>query len=216
MLIGIFNWFVKITAWLPQFICFRTKIYYEDKTVQGRVIKGKAIVISNHRSIYDIAMMMFLFPKRTLRCLIAEIMFTKNVIFSLFLKALGGIKVDRKAHDFSFVEKSCKILENGGVIEIYPEARLPRKEEIPPLPFTPSAAYMALLSGAPIIPVFTNGKYFTKDRARVIIGTPINVRELYNEEFSEQENLKIISEFMRNKIIGLENELNRQSQKETK
>ena len=216
MLIRSFNWFVKITAFIPQLLCFRTKIYYENKKAQTRSIKGKAIIISNHRSVYDIAMMLFLFPTRTLHCLIAEIMFTKNAIFSLFLKALGGIKVDRNAHDFSFVEKSCKILEKGGVIEIYPESRLPRKDEAPPLQFTPSAAYIALLSGAPIIPVFTNGKYFTKERTRVIIGTPIDVRALYNDELSEQVNLRSISEYMRNKIIGLENELNKQSKKEKK
>ena len=31
-MIAIFNWFVKITGWLPQKLIFRTKIYYEDIT----------------------------------------------------------------------------------------------------------------------------------------------------------------------------------------
>ena len=48
MLINIFNWFLKITAWLPQRIVFNTKVYYQDKSVQGRHIKGAAIIASNH------------------------------------------------------------------------------------------------------------------------------------------------------------------------
>lgn len=209
-----FNWFVKITGWIPQRIIFKTKVYYENKKIQGRHIKGKAIVISNHLSVFDIAMMMQLFPSRTMRPLIAEIMYKKNALFSLFLNALGGIKVDRNSHDFSFIEKSCKLLEKGKVVEIYPEARLPKKNEPRPLPFTPSAFYIALLSGAPIIPVYTDGQYFTKARSKVMIGTPIDIRELYNDEISEQENLKNISEHMRNKIIGLENELKERTKNE--
>ena len=52
-MIGFFNSFTKITGWIVQKICFRTKIYYEDKAVQGRRIKGSAILISNHTSVFD-------------------------------------------------------------------------------------------------------------------------------------------------------------------
>ena len=47
-MIRFFNGFVKVTGWLVQKIIFRTKIYYEDKSVQSRRIKGKAIISSNH------------------------------------------------------------------------------------------------------------------------------------------------------------------------
>ena len=50
MLIDFFNWFVKITAYPVQKLIFRTKVYYQDKNVQSRHIKGAAIVISNHTS----------------------------------------------------------------------------------------------------------------------------------------------------------------------
>ena len=124
---------------------------------------------------------------------------------------MGGIRVDRDARDFSFVAKSQEILEKGGVVEIFPESRLPLKGEERPLPFKPSAAYIALLSGAPIIPVFSNGAYFTKKRARVIIGKPMYARELYDDSLSEKENLAAISEAMREKIISLEKMLYEQA-----
>ena len=204
-----FSWFVKITAWIPQLIVFRTKIFYEDKKKQNRLIKGKAIIASNHLSVYDMAVMMFVFPFRTLRCLVAEIMFQKNFLFTFFLKSLGSIKVERSTFDFSFVDKCCKVLDKGGVIEIYPESRLPKSDEERPLPFKPSAVYIALISDTPIIPVYTNGKYFTKERTRIVIGAPINVRELYINELSEQENIANITEQLRNKIIDLKNEFDK-------
>lgn len=208
---AIFQWFVKITGFLPWWIITGQKTYYEDKKQQGKRIKGKAIVVSNHKSVWDVAAMLFLFPFRTMRCLVAEIMYQKNPFMTFFLKGMGGIKIERDSHDFAFLEKSCKILDKGGVIEIYPEARLPRAEEETPLPFKPSVIYMALQTGAPIIPVYTNGEYFSKKRARAIIGTPFDARELYDETLTEKENISIITEMLRKRIIELGNELDRQT-----
>lgn len=201
-------WFVKITGYIPQKLFFRTKVFYQDKRAQSRRIKGKAIVISNHRSVWDFAMMMFLFPTRNMRCLVAEIMFEKNALLAFFLKALGSIRVDRGSHDFSFIEKAGRALGKNQVIEIYPEARIPNKDEERPLAFTPSTVYIALESGAPIIPVFTQGNYFNKPKNHVIIGKPIYARDLYNDTLSERENIEIINNILRNEIIELENELN--------
>ncbi len=203
------SWFVKITGYIPQKLFFRTKVYYQDKLAQSRHISGRAIVISNHRSVWDFAMMMFLFPTRNMRCLVAEIMFQKNALFSFFLKAMGSIRVDRGSHDFSFIEKAVRVLDKNQVIEIYPEARIPENDEKTPLPFTPSTVYIALESGAPIIPIFTQGNYFNKPRNHVIIGKPIYARDLYNDTLSERENIEIINNILRNEIIELENELNK-------
>lgn len=208
------NWFVKITGVIPQFFLFRIKLYYEDKTRQSNIIRGKAILYANHHSVFDVAVLLFVFWRRTLHCLVAELMYKKNPFLSFFLKSIGSIKVDRDAKDFSFIAKSCSVLDKGGVIEIYPEARIPLPGEERPLPFKPSIAYIALISGAPLIPVYTNGSYFRKERARVIIGTPIDAQSLYDESLSEKENLEKISNQLRNKIIELSYELERQTEKE--
>lgn len=215
-MIKFFNFFVKLTGWLVQFFCFRTKVYYEDKKVQSRKIKGKAIVISNHFSVYDFAVMMFVFWRRVLRCQVAEITYDKNRGMRFLMKVLGAIRVERNGRDFSFVGKSCEILEKKGVVEIYPEARIPLKGEERPLEFKPSAAHIALLSGAPVIPVYTNGSYFKRKRARVIIGTPIDVGALVRDDLDEKENLENISKILREKVIALQHELERQTRKEKK
>lgn len=207
--------FVKLTGWLPQAFAFRKKIYYEDKKAQGRRIKGKAIIISNHYTVWDYPLLMFVFISRTLRCQIAELMYRKNIFMTLLLKALGGVKVDRNSHDFSFMNKSMKLLDKNKVLAIFPEARIPKAGEETPLPFKPSAVYLALTSGAPMIPVAVSGKYFGKERAGVMIGKPIDVREWYQSELSEKENIDYINNRLRDKVIELKNELERRTNEKT-
>ncbi|MBQ9807123.1 MAG: 1-acyl-sn-glycerol-3-phosphate acyltransferase [Clostridia bacterium] len=206
----LFNWFVKITGWPVYWAILRPKISYENKKVQSRRIKGRAIVISNHRNVLDVAVAMFTFRSRTLRCAAAELMYRKNFFMTFMLRGLGMVKVDRDLHDFSFLSAFGKILDRGGVVEIYPEARIPKSGEQTPLEFKPSAVYLALQTGAPIIPICQNGRYFTNKRMRVIIGTPINVRSLYRDELSEKDNIDYITNHIREKIIEFQKQLEQQ------
>lgn len=206
-MIAFFNMFVKVTGYLAQKVIFRTKIYYEDKALQSRRIKGKAIIMSNHCSVYDYAVYMFVFFSRTVRYLMAEVLYKKPLL-SLFLKMLGGIKVDRDAHTFNFITKSIDVLNKGGVVGVFPESRLPKEGEERPLEFKPSITYLALESESKIIPVYTSGNYFKKSRVRVIIGKPINVLDYYDENLTEKENIDLITKILRQKIIELGNLLN--------
>lgn len=206
-MIFLFNWFVKITGWLPYKLLVRPKTYHEDRSVQSRKIKGNAIVVSNHNALLDFAVTMFTFPTRTLRCAVAEVMFKKNFLMTLFLKLMGTVRVDRDIHDFSFLGKCKSILSKGGVVEIYPESRLPNPGEERPLEFKTSAVYLALESGAKIIPIYNNAKYFTKDPMRIMIGKPIDVRELYRDDLSEKDNIENINAYVRGKIIEYGNQI---------
>lgn len=201
-MIRFFNWFTKITGWLVQKIIFRTKIYYEDKSVQSRRIRGKAIIVSNHTSVFDYAVHLFVFFSRTLRFQMAEVLFKKRPL-GLFLKAMGGIYVNRDTHDFSFIYKSQEILDKGGVVGCFPESRIPLKDEERPLEFKTSTAYLALLSGAPIVPIYTDGVYFKSARARVIIGKTMFIDDIIDESKTEKENIELINKALREKIIDL-------------
>ncbi len=209
------NNLVKITALPAYWFCARTKVHYEDKKVQSRKIKGSAIIISNHTSVYDYALMLFLFFGRTLRYQMAEVLF-KSKKLAGFLKRMGGIFVDRDSYDFSFVAESIDVLDKKGVVGIFPESRLPKPGEERPLPFKPSATYIALESGAPIIPVYTNGSYFKKQRAQVMIGKPIYARDLWDASLDDKQNIERITEMLRAKIIELGNELNVRTAKKNK
>lgn len=202
-MVNFWNWFVKLTGWPAALICFRTKLYYEDRRVQGRHVKGPAIIISNHISIFDYAVYLFVFFTRTLRVQMAEVLYRKKPLAWL-LRRLGGIYVDRDAKDFGFLAKSEQILKRGGVVGVFPESRLPRPGEARPLEFKVSAAWLALTSGVPVIPVVTNGSYFKKARARVLIGKPFYAADLAPDGLSEKETLRVVSERMRQRIMDLE------------
>lgn len=205
----VFNWFVKITGYPLEFFYYRKKIYYEDKKHTNRKIKGGALIISNHTDIYDYPLMMYVFPSRNLHCLVAEVTYNKNKPLKNLLKGLGAIEVDRNNHDFSFMSKVEEVLNNKGVVLIYPESRLPKEEEIGTLlEFKPSYVYSALSTGVPIIPIYTNGIYGKlkkkkKDRARVMIGKKIFVNDLYDKNKSEKENIEFINDYVKNKILSL-------------
>lgn len=202
-MIRFWNVFTKITGWPVQFFCFRTRVYYENKKIQSRRIKGPAIIISNHTSVFDYAVYLFVFFSRTLRFQMAELLFKKRFLGKL-LRLLGGIYVDRDGHGFGFLTKSQDILTKGGVVGVFPEGRIPRPEETRPLEFKVSAAYLALSSGVPIIPVVTNGSYFKRARARVLIGKPMLAADLISEGMTEKQSLQLVSEQLRQRIIDLE------------
>ena len=201
------NGFVKFTGLVLQFFCFRTKVHYEDRTVQGRRIKGPALIVSNHTSLFDYAVYIFVFFTRTLRVLMAEVLFEKPLL-GWFLRSLGGIKVDRNSRDLGFVDEALDILGDGGVVGIFPESRLPKPGEAGPLPFKESVALIAMKANVPVIPVVTNGSYFNRKRAHVIIGKPVDVSEWIDPELEERENISRVTEKLRGEIIRLGDNLN--------
>lgn len=194
--------FVRLTGWLPQWICFRTKVLYEDRSVQGRFISGPAIIVSNHTAVYDYAVMLFVFWTRTLRYQMAEVLFRKPVL-GPFLKLMGGIHLDRYAHQYGFMEQSLAILERGGVVGVFPEGRLPIQGETPPIDFQPGAAYLSMASGVRVIPVWTDGRYFGPHRAHVMIGTPIDPNEFSGLPVTEREKIVLYTKAIRDKVIRL-------------
>ena len=209
--IRIFNWFAKITGWLPFLLAFRTKVRYVDKSIQNSRIKGPAIIMSNHIQLFDYVVYLFVFWRRTIRTQAAEVLYRRPMLGPL-LKQLGAIYVNRETRDFSFCDESVKLLREGWVLTIFPEARLPRDGEVRPLPFKTSSAYIALKSGVQVIPVVTNGSYFNlKKRAQVLIGTPVMAADLMEEGKTEKENLRIVSEKFRGIIRDMAEDLARRT-----
>ena len=104
-------------------------------------------------------------------------------------------------------------LQKGEVGLVFPEARVPKDEERGHLlEFKPSYVYMALESGAPIIPIYTNGMYGKMkrkyhDRTKVVIGKPIDVASLYKDNLDEKENINNINNYVKQNIEDLKHYL---------
>ncbi|MGH3472788.1 MAG: lysophospholipid acyltransferase family protein [Nocardioidaceae bacterium] len=110
-------------------------------------LQGPVIVASNHTGYLDGPLLFSVLPRR-LHALVKEDMFDSTL--GHLLKHAGQIRVDRRNYDLHAVKQCLKVLERGGVLGIYPEGARGRGDVATT---KGGAAYLALVSGAPIVPV---------------------------------------------------------------
>lgn len=210
--INLFTGFVKITGIIPALIFFKPKVHYINKKSQSKRLPKPCILVSNHKSLMDFVLYLAVFPFRTIRFLMAEVLFNKGKIFSKFLYSLGGIHVDRDAFNFDFVSDSLSVLDDGGTLGIFPEGRLPINGK--PWPFTVSTAFIATHTDAAIVPVYTDGNYGIFKRANIMIGEKLYLKNYCNNEKGEDEQLKELTALLEKKVYELKDELeNRKAKK---
>ena len=197
--------FVKLTGLIPALLFFKPRVRCAGKA--ARKLPSPCILVSNHRSLLDFVLYLLVFPFRSIRFLMAEVLFNKNKFFSTFLYCLGGIRVDRDARTFDFVSQAIEVLDQGGTLGIFPEGRLPVGGK--PFPFTVSTAFIATHATAPIVPVYTDGNYGLFKRAGVVIGEPFYLTDYCVEGLSDQEQLEKLTQLLRQKVYGLKEEWNK-------
>jgi len=202
--INLFLGFVKITGLLPALILFKPKIYKENGA--AKYLPKPCIIVSNHTSLLDFVLWVLVFPFRTIRFLMAEVLYNKSKAFAFFLNAIGGIMVDRDSKDFSFVSNSLELLDNKGTLGVFPQARLPIPGK--QWPFTTSTAFIAMHTDAPIIPVFTDGNYGIFKRTKVCIGKPLYLNDYIIDGLDENAQIEHLTKVLEEKVMGLKELLN--------
>ncbi len=195
--------FTRITGILPALLFFKPRVRRQGKA--KRRLPKNCILVSNHRSLLDFVLYLVIFPFRTIRFLTAEVLFSKNPFLTGLLYGLGCIRVDRDGKAFDFVSNSIEVLDQGGSIGVFPEGRLPIGGK--PFPFTVSTAFIATHANAPIVPIYTDGRYGLFKRSGVVIGEPFLLTDYCKEGLSEDEQLKLLTDILRQKVYNLQNEL---------
>ena len=118
--------------------------------------EGPAILVGNHRSYFDPAVMAMVVAKsgRTVRFLGKKEVFDMPILGSI-AKAMGGIRVDRGSGSDQPLEAAVAALAGGEMVAIMPQGTIPRGPAFfePELKGRWGAARLAQLSGAPVIPV---------------------------------------------------------------
>ena len=118
--------------------------------------EGPAILVGNHRSYFDPAVMAMVVAKsgRTVRFLGKKEVFDMPILGSI-AKAMGGIRVDRGSGSEQPLEAAVAALAGGEMVAIMPQGTIPRGPAFfePELKGRWGAARLAQLSGAPVIPV---------------------------------------------------------------
>lgn len=195
--------FVKVTGILPALLFLKPKVHLAPGA--KRRLPKPCILVSNHISLMDFVLYLAIFPFRTIRFLMAEVLYNKSKPFALFLNLIGGIRVEREAKEFGFISHSLEALDNGETVGIFPQGRLPFKGQT--FPFTTSTAFIATHTDAPIIPVYTNGNYGLFKRAHVVIGAPIYLQDFCKEGLTEQEQIAHLTKMLEETVYSLKEEL---------
>lgn len=207
----ILRWYGMLSGY-PLFLAyFKKKVYYEDKSVQNRFVKGAALIVSNHFHVYDFIVNAALFPFRKLYVVLKSDVYQYK--FTAWgMSIFGGIKSDRDEMGMRFIDESVAHLKKGRLVQIFPEAYITHDGKMHD--FKTAYIMIAQRADVPIIPVVTDGNYGWKKRTHVIIGTPILLSDFCPYATPNREQIVELNEMVRNKCLWLQEELHRRIEAE--
>jgi 1-acyl-sn-glycerol-3-phosphate acyltransferase len=168
-----------LVAGIPRWL-WRVRVVGRDRLPRD----GGFVLAPSHRSMMDIPFVALVTPRR-IRFMGKKPLFAIPVVGTLF-RWLGGFPVARDGTDRKAVRESVEMLRAGEVLCVYPEGTRQHGPKIQPL--QPGAAYLALRSGVPIVPVGMAGTeeiLRTKPdpiprfgRVAIVVGEPITPESL--------------------------------------
>jgi 1-acyl-sn-glycerol-3-phosphate acyltransferase len=128
---------------------------------------GPCILASNHESLLDPFFLGVVTP-RTIRFMAKHDLWRHRPV-GFFMDALGGFPIERGAGDAAGVRHGVTLLERGEVLGLFPQGTaLPYRTR----PYHRGAARLALVTGAPIVPVCMVGTERALRPSRVKLGLP--------------------------------------------
>ena len=148
---------------------------------------GCVILAGNHTNPLD-AFLMTTGPKRIVHMMAKKELFNSK-LKKAFFKSVACISVDRSIHDEDAKNEAIKVLNNNGVIGIFPEGTINRTNDII-LPFKYGAVSFAQKTNAYIVPFSITGSYnIFKRNLKLIYGKPYKVTgdlEVENEKLMKK------------------------------
>lgn len=178
-----------ISFWLifiPMSLIFPTKVINKKNFPKRK--KQNVIVCCNHMSNLDAPILDLRF-KRKIYYLCKKELF-KNKFSGFFMKAYGGISVDRSKADLGAIKRTLKLLNDGKTLGVFPQGHRQEEGDIDVDTVKNGVSLFSLRTGVPVLPmvILRRPKAFKKNY--IIVGEPIfpdNERtkdKTYAEEFT--------------------------------
>lgn len=175
-------------------IVYRVKIIGKENVPK----EGSVIFCGNHRTYLDPPLIVVT-AGRDMRFLAKEEL-RKNPLFAFLGMLYQGIYVKRDSKDIGPLKESIKTLKAGGCIGLFPEGTRNGMEKNEGGKLKNGAAYMAIKTGAKVIPIGIVGpaKPFTKNA--IIYGKPLDFSEYKKMEKGAEDKA---SEVLKEEILKL-------------
>lgn len=142
---------------------------------------GPLIIAANHRSMLDVPLLVVASPRRV--TFMAKRNLFRGRFWTALFHGLGGFPVEAGTGDRGALDMGMAVLDAGAVLGVFPEGT--RSFRGPMGPFLNGTAWLALRSGAPIVPCAIVGterpagegwrRWLRLRRVRISFGSPIGV-----------------------------------------
>lgn len=177
-------------------ILYRVKIIGEENIPET----GSYILCGNHVHALD-APVIIVTAKRKIRFMAKEEL-QKNKIISFFAKVFEVIPVKRGTADLDAIKLSMKAIKDGDILGIFPEGT--RNGMAKHSSIKAGAAFMALKTNTPVIPVGIQGTFKPFTKVVINYGKPIDFSKYaVNKGKPDKEHLEIVSEKIMEEIVKL-------------
>lgn len=191
---------VPLYRFLRPIITFFMRLIFRVKYINKHNIpkKGPYILVGNHKSNFD-CVLVISSVKETVHFLAKKELIDGKLGF--FFKKMGIIPVDRKKRNKEAMNAAREVLENKGVVGIFPEGTFNKTEYIV-RPFKMGSVKLAYDMKVSIVPFAIVGDYKLFHRTKIIFGKPYKIKTTD----LKGENITLM-----NKVIRLmKNEYNRE------
>lgn len=182
----------RLYQFIRKITTFLLKLIYGIKIINKDYIpeNGPIIFVGNHKHNYDGISLMST-TKRPISFLAKKELLDKH---GWLFSRLGIIPVNRNAKNKEAIEKAVSVLNNGGVIGIFPEGTFNKTEYIV-RPFKYGAVKISSMTHAPIVPFAIVGEYkIFKRNIKIVFGKPYYVED---KKDLTKENIKLMNKVIR-------------------
>ena len=181
-------------------IAFRMEITGEEnKTKAGE--NGGFIICANHVNFLD-AVAVVVFSKEKIR-FIGKYDLAKVGIIRWLEHLFDVIPIKRNTQDLEAMKRCLKALKNGEILGIFPEGT--RKGMAKNQKVKNGAAFMAIRSGVPVVPVGISGDFKPFGKVKIKYGEPIDMSK-YKIKGQEKEGQELATKEIMDKIVMLTND----------
>ncbi len=164
------------------YLLFRPKV----EGLENFPLDGKTIIYANHISAFDPVVIACVLPRQV--HFMAKVELFKNPILAWILKRAGGFPVKRGTADISAIKNSLRVLNEGGVLGMFPEGTRSKDGKLQE--FTHGIASIAHKSKAAIIPVAIVNKYKYFKPLKLKIGKPL----CFESHFEQKSNTELLEQ----------------------